>query len=398
MPETRLKCPSCGAVLKLAAPLAPGKAIKCPKCAGVIRPSADGGKTAGPTGANVRPGPRPQPARKGRPEEPPAEDAEDIEEEESPQPKKRVRRAVDEEEEQPRKRKKKRDEEGQRKKLLWIGIGGGLVVAAAVVLIVVLGSGKPAADRGKDNTPPGQGADGDRSSGPGSPEAVGDRKRVRENAPIKVSPEELNRAFSTDRANASRTYKNKVLEVRAVVRQVRRDHLTLDAKNNPHGMVCRFQVEDQDPLATVRQSTTITVRGIGGVDADGEPVLRSCLIKENEAGEKIPDSRRIQVTAEELTKALEESDVSSREKFGNGKPLLVTGIVERLQEMPLGGTGIRLQGHRKEFAVVCGLSNKADAAALKPGQTIRLRGDGRGRMLVETNAHVFQVNDCELVK
>ena len=46
MAETRVKCPSCEAVLKLAAPIPPGKAIKCPRCAATIR--APGARPGGP--------------------------------------------------------------------------------------------------------------------------------------------------------------------------------------------------------------------------------------------------------------------------------------------------------------------------------------------------------------
>jgi len=150
MPETRLKCPSCEAVLKLAAPLAPGKAIKCPKCAATIRAPAAAAKSSGPTGGNVRPAPRTQPARKAQPEEEPDEEIED--EEEAPRPKKGARRAVDEDEEQPRKRKRRKkggkDEEGSRKKLLWIGIGGGaaLLVGIVVLVFILKGSGSGGGD------------------------------------------------------------------------------------------------------------------------------------------------------------------------------------------------------------------------------------------------------------
>src|SRR5262245_47492302 len=83
MPETRLKCPSCEAVLKLAAPLAPGKAIKCPKCAATIRAPAATGKSGGPVAAS-RPAPRPQAVRKPKPEEEPDEEAEDLDDEDRP--------------------------------------------------------------------------------------------------------------------------------------------------------------------------------------------------------------------------------------------------------------------------------------------------------------------------
>jgi len=139
-----LKCPSCEGLLKLSAPLAPGKAIKCPKCGAAVPAPAATGKSGGPVAAS-RPAPRPQAVRKPKPEEEPDEEAEDLDEEEAPRPKKAARRAADDEDERPskRKRKKTRDEDSSRKKLLWIGIGGGaaLLVGIVVLVFILKGSG-----------------------------------------------------------------------------------------------------------------------------------------------------------------------------------------------------------------------------------------------------------------
>jgi hypothetical protein len=163
MPETRLKCPSCEAVLKLTAPLSPGKAIKCPKCGKAVSAPSAAGKPGGQI-AGSRPGPRPQAVRKPKPEEEPDEEAEDLDdEEETRRPKKAARRAADDEDEEPRKRKRKktRDEDGSRKKLLWIGIGGGaaLVVGIVVLVFILKGSGSGGGD-GKGGGK-GSGTDGD---------------------------------------------------------------------------------------------------------------------------------------------------------------------------------------------------------------------------------------------
>jgi hypothetical protein len=163
MPETRLKCPSCEAVLKLSAPLVHGKAIKCPKCGATIRAPATPCKSGGP-GAVTRPAPRPQPVRKARPEE----EAEDLDDEEEtvPRPRKGTRREADEGDEElhRRKRKKKRDqdEDGSRKKLLWIGLGGGATLLVGVVVLVFLlkGSGGGGGDGKKDDEKSGQRAGG----------------------------------------------------------------------------------------------------------------------------------------------------------------------------------------------------------------------------------------------
>src|SRR5262249_4780888 len=140
MPETRLKCPSCEGLLKLSAPLAPGKAIKCPKCGAAVRAPAATGKSGGPVAAS-RPAPRPQAVRKPRPEEEPDEEAEDLDdEEEAPRPKKGARRAADDEDEdfddRPRKRGKKSKKKQGNPLLLWGSIGGG--IAAILIVVVVL--------------------------------------------------------------------------------------------------------------------------------------------------------------------------------------------------------------------------------------------------------------------
>jgi hypothetical protein len=140
MAETRLKCPSCEAVLKLAAPLAPGKAIKCPKCAATIRAPAAAAKSNGLTGGNVLPAPRPQPARKAKPEEKP--DEEEDQDEEAPHPKKGARRVADDEDRGPpaptpraRRSRKARGNQG----LVWGTVGGGLVVLILAGILIAKG-------------------------------------------------------------------------------------------------------------------------------------------------------------------------------------------------------------------------------------------------------------------
>src|SRR6266498_2747007 len=149
MPETKLKCPSCEAVLKLTAPVAPGKAIKCPKCGAAIRVPATAGKASGPAAGVTRAAPYPQPMRRAQPEEEPDEEAEDFEDEEAPRPKKKTRRGVEEEDdfdELPRKRRKKSKKKQGNLALLWglVGGGAGLVVIVLVVLFAtgVLGGKK----------------------------------------------------------------------------------------------------------------------------------------------------------------------------------------------------------------------------------------------------------------
>ncbi len=139
MPETRLKCPSCKTVLKLAAPVDPGEVIKCPKCGAAMRVPAAAGKADGPAPGVARAASRPQPLRRAEPGEEPDEEAEDIEdEEEVPRRKKKAQRSAEEEDdfdEGPRKRRKVKKKQGNAV-LLWSLIGGG--VGLVVVVVVVL--------------------------------------------------------------------------------------------------------------------------------------------------------------------------------------------------------------------------------------------------------------------
>jgi hypothetical protein len=153
MPETRLKCPSCEAVLKLSTPVAPGKAIRCPKCGAAIRAPAAPGKPAGRV-AITRPAPRPPAVRKAKAEE----EAEHLDDEEEPvsRPRKGAWREADEEDEEWHRRKRKkrhRDEDGSRNKFLWIGLGGGVTLLVGVVVLVFLlkGSGDGGGDGKKDD-------------------------------------------------------------------------------------------------------------------------------------------------------------------------------------------------------------------------------------------------------
>src|SRR5262245_22102585 len=111
MPESQLRCPSCKAVLKLAALPPVGKSVRCPKCRDTIRVPADD-----------------------------EDEREDEEKEETrPAMRPRSRRGSD------GRRRKKR---GGPSLGLWLGIGGG-VVAAVMVVLVVLG-GKKGADQAVD--------------------------------------------------------------------------------------------------------------------------------------------------------------------------------------------------------------------------------------------------------
>ena len=108
MPETRLKCPSCDAVVKTAAALFVGKSIKCPKCHETIK---------------VR--------------------AADLDDE-------------DHDDEEPRRSKSKKGMNDRSKAKfggqplgVWLGIGGGVLVVVMVVLAIVLG-GKRGGNKGVD--------------------------------------------------------------------------------------------------------------------------------------------------------------------------------------------------------------------------------------------------------
>lgn len=110
MSETRLKCPSCDAVVKTAATLFVGKSIKCPKCHETIK---------------VR--------------------AADLDDEDP-----------DRDDDEPRRSKSKKGKNDQSKAKIggqplgvWLGIGGGVLVVVMVVLGIVL-SGKRGGNKGVD--------------------------------------------------------------------------------------------------------------------------------------------------------------------------------------------------------------------------------------------------------
>lgn len=202
MPETRLKCPNCEAVLKTTATLPAGKSVKCPKCQGMIR--VPGGQPAsaptGPPAARPKPAPPPKadpdededrdeaaeqeeeetprakaktipaksPPRNADPDEDEEHDDNDEEEEEET-PRARPKAAAtksrradpdddedqerediddeadeEEPEDRPRKKKKNKDKSkktsGLIKMWLWLAIGG--AAAAAVVAIIIATTGK----------------------------------------------------------------------------------------------------------------------------------------------------------------------------------------------------------------------------------------------------------------
>lgn len=198
MPETRLKCPSCQAVLKTTQVLPAGKSIKCPKCQGAIR--IPGAAPAKPPQPAERPKPAPPP-KKADPddEDVEREEVEEEEEESRPAPKKTAPAArrqspeesaddeeeaaddeepadEEEEEEKPRKKKKKKDKKDRQKTSgnknqlwLWLGIGGGAVAAIVVVLIIVLGGSEKDDKDGKNS---GGGKQGGNSGGMAVPPEI----------------------------------------------------------------------------------------------------------------------------------------------------------------------------------------------------------------------------------
>jgi hypothetical protein len=112
MPETRLTCPTCGTVLKLAQEVPPGKKIKCPKCSAVFtmggeappvsaeRPaSSPARRPASPPPADDDLDFEPPPKRSSRPPARPAAD-EDDDFDAPPPPRRPPRRPVREEEEE----------------------------------------------------------------------------------------------------------------------------------------------------------------------------------------------------------------------------------------------------------------------------------------------------------
>lgn len=195
MPETRLKCPNCEAVLKTTAVLPAGKSIKCPKCQGAIRVPGGAVQTAAAPSKPLaaRPNPAPPP-KKADPDDDDQEREEIADEDETPRarpkptpgkspPKKADPDEIDEDEERaqveddadeeepedkPRKKKKEKDNAkkpggGNNKMWLWLGIGGGAAAAIAVVLIIVLSGKKDGSDEKGEIRPGGGGGSADHS-------------------------------------------------------------------------------------------------------------------------------------------------------------------------------------------------------------------------------------------
>ena len=134
MAETRVQCPSCGAGLKLAAPVPPGKAIRCPSCGATVRPPP----AAQSSGFSAH-APRPSRPRILDDDVPEAERAEGGAGQ-RPRP--------------PRRYSFRRDK-GPSRAALWLGIAGATILAAAVVLFLVFKGGS------HKNAPPDRGNAGE---------------------------------------------------------------------------------------------------------------------------------------------------------------------------------------------------------------------------------------------
>ena len=164
MPETKMKCDSCEAVLRIPATIPPGKSIKCPKCGAAIR--VPGAVAKSPAPRPAADSARPAPKKASRKEEEPDEDLEQSEEKESAgtdsadddeAPAKKKTRGEESPEDRPgkKKKRKKKKDSGGRKHLLWIGIGGGAAVLAGIIILVIAlggGSGKGGQGGKKDGS------------------------------------------------------------------------------------------------------------------------------------------------------------------------------------------------------------------------------------------------------
>jgi len=327
MPETRLKCPSCEAVLKLSSPVAPGKAIKCPKCGAAIRAPAAALKSAAPAEASPQPAPRPQPpraAKKPTPEEVPAEEVDLLKDDEKPAPRVKKR---------PRHHRSHPVSELSNLGLAFLIVGvaalgvalipcmgffslpvsaiGAILgvtalviarnkqeslgfpiagtaiscVALAVPFVWVAVAAKVTSDAIKEEIDkPTTNRDKDRPAkdkeraDPRNERLARERKMVRESEAMTVTQRELELAYQANEPAADRKYKDKVLEVQGKAMLIRRGSLVLESEDGAVGLVCDFLIEDQGPLATIKEGQKITVRGLG-YNVAGHPALRTCYIK-----------------------------------------------------------------------------------------------------------------------
>lgn len=120
MPEIRLQCPLCQAVVK-GAPSSAGKTIKCPKCEGTFKAPAT--KKVDPEDEDIE-----------------RDDVDDEEQDVRPAAKKQTRRD----------KKDRSKKKGGVPLALWIGIGGGVAAVVVVLVIVLTGKGEDQEGGGSD--------------------------------------------------------------------------------------------------------------------------------------------------------------------------------------------------------------------------------------------------------
>lgn len=90
------------------------------------------------------------------------------------------------------------------------------------------------------------------------------------------------------------------------------------------------------------------------------------------------EEKPIGISAEDLTKAYDENELSADKKY-KGKTLEVSGRIENIADT-LGNVTVSLKGHNAVVSVMCSFeeSEKDSVANLKKGQKTTLIGKGDG--------------------
>jgi len=127
------------------------------------------------------------------------------------------------------------------------------------------------------------GASGDSTSSPG--QTASNSKTEEAVAPLKVTSEELRKAYATNQVSADQQYEGKLVEISGTVDTIGKDildeaYITFETKEQYafDKVQCMFSASEENSIANFKKGQSVVVQGkVSGVLISG-PLVRNCKV------------------------------------------------------------------------------------------------------------------------
>jgi uncharacterized protein (DUF1330 family) len=203
-----------------------------------------------------------------------------------------------------------------------------------------------------------------------------------------VTEPDLLKEYNADKQSAKTKYGGKILEVTGIVNSVENDNSTwpqlhvnlcekIDFEHIFSVIKCFFPEKEKGRVLAMFKGQRVTIRG-RWTEMGAYIRLNECTVIKAE-----PDPA-ISITAVELTKAAASNEETAKKKY-NDKYLIVEGVVAKTEKKDKFSFQVTLEGFDENVPepvrvdvlfnlLVVSEKNKKRLAALKKGDTIKLRG------------------------